>query len=144
MLSAKGPYCEQLPTYLGTSVIVAAQPLSRRLCCSPGRRLRRRLGRWSHAANTSTTSVTINNGTTATETTPPDTAKAVAAGAITGATTPMVDYLNRATAPIGPTIQVENGQPVTVILAKPVVFDGVPDAEWRTLEGDVDGNSLFK
>lgn len=94
------------------------------------------------AANNGSTSITVNNGTTGVENNAPNTGKAIAGAAITEAADPMVDYLKRATAPIGPTIIVKNGSPVTVFLAKPVVFDGVPESEWRSLEGE-ESNNLF-
>ena len=89
-------------------------------------------------------SVIVNNTTTTESTSATAPAGAYAAGAVAGAADPLYQYTMRAMAAISPTIVAQNGQPVTVVLTYPVVFDGVPQTEWKAIAGDPDEGKSFR
>jgi hypothetical protein len=88
---------------------------------------------------TQTTTVGVTASQVVTESASP--LAAAAGGALEGMMTPFQDYIMRAMAPVAPTIVAQNGQPVTVVLTRPIIFDGISPREWGAL---VDNSSQHR
>ncbi len=84
--------------------------------------------------NATTVEVTAGGTTTVSET-GSTLQRALLGGSSEGATI-IGDYIRQYMDDVRPTVSAPNGQPVTVILLDPVVFDDVSDEEWASLQVD--------
>lgn len=79
-------------------------------------------------------SVTSGGSTTVADTNPGSTFERAVIGGASEAASIVGDYFRQFMDKVQPTVEAPNGQPVTVIIFEPVVFDDVDDAQWDLLE----------